>query len=80
MNDSFTLEEIIHARDRCASIVAKYGKKYLPIFERLEKEVENRKKQDALFQKAIQIDAQNVTQNGTQVKKRFSKNGCKSIV
>ncbi|MBL7681779.1 MAG: hypothetical protein JNK00_00345 [Flavipsychrobacter sp.] len=60
------LSEIKKARDKCARIVAKYGIRYLPIFERLEKEIAIREAQEKLFQKALEISTQIDTQIGTQ--------------
>ncbi len=68
MSDEITLSEIIEARDKVAWIIVKYGKRYLPIFERLDFEVEKRKKEEELLQKAITIGTQNGTQSGTHLK------------
>lgn len=62
-----TLEEIIKARDRCAKIIAQYGERYLPIFERLEKEIALRQEKQALMEKALRISGKTGTQNGTQI-------------
>ncbi|MCG8483566.1 MAG: hypothetical protein MJA31_09685 [Clostridia bacterium] len=65
-----TKEEIIAARDRCAQIIALYGERYLPIFERLENEIALLEQQQVLLKKAIclgnKIDTQSATQNATQ--------------
>ena len=46
---SFTPEQIIKARDYAALVVAKHGKAYLPLFERMEREVADlQNKEDAL--------------------------------
>ena len=63
-----TLKEIKIARDKCAQVIALYGEKYLPIFQRLEDEIINREKQNRLLEKAIKIG----TQNGTQLMVHFS--------
>lgn len=61
-----TLEEIIKARDRCAEVIAWHGEKYLPIFERLEKEISIRQEREKLLQRAVSIAQKIGTQNGTQ--------------
>lgn len=61
-----TLKEIIEARDKCATIIAKYGEQYLPIFERLEKEIEIRMERQKFLEKALYIATQNGTHFGTQ--------------
>ena len=38
MSDQLSLAQIKRAYHQAAKIVARYGDKYLPIFERLEKE------------------------------------------
>lgn len=70
MNSDIPLSEIIEARDKVARIIAKYGKRYLPIFERLDFEVEKRKKEEELLKKAIDIGTQNDTQSGTHFKSK----------
>lgn len=62
-----TLEDIIQARDKCAWVIAQYGEQYLPIFERLEKEVALRKKQDELLQRALKIGTRKGTPDGTHL-------------
>ncbi len=42
-----------------ANIVAVYGERYLPIFERLEKEYKNRKQKNVMLTKAISISKSN---------------------
>lgn len=75
MNDP-TLNQIIEARNRCAEIIAQYGERYLPIFERLENEISLRKKKQELLNRAISISlkngTQNSTQNGTQLMIQFN--------
>ncbi len=70
------LKEIIEARDKCAAIIAQYGEQYLPIFERLEKEIELRMERQKYLDKALEIATRNNTQNATQsdVKRSPSKN------
>lgn len=70
MSNEIPLSEIIEARDKVARIIAKYGKRYLPIFERLDFEVEKRKKEEELLKKAIDIGTQNGTQSGTHFKSK----------
>lgn len=67
-NKLITQEQIISARNECARIISVYGEKYLPIFERLEKEIAKREQQNQLLKKALKIG----TQNGTQIKIEFS--------
>ena len=43
MSDQLSLAQIKRAYHQAAKIVARYGDKYLPIFERLEKEYNDRK-------------------------------------
>lgn len=66
-----SLETMVQARNKCARIIALHGEQYLPIFERLEKEIVLRKQKDELLQKALKIGTQNGTQNGTQLRSRF---------
>lgn len=71
-----TLERIIEARNRCAEIIAKYGDRYLPIFERLENEIATQKEKQKLLNKAILLGSKNSThnstQNGTQLTNAFN--------
>ena len=61
-----TLHEITQARDVCAQVIAQYGERYMPIFERLENEIEVRQKQQGLLEKAIAIAGKNGSQNSIQ--------------
>lgn len=46
---TITPEQIIEARNYAALVVARHGEAYLPLFERMEREVANlEKKEDAL--------------------------------
>lgn len=63
---NYSLDELIRARDKSAEIVVKYGEKYLPIFERMEKEVELKRQKKKLLNKVHEIVTQNVTHIGTQ--------------
>ena len=65
------LDEIISARNECARIIATYGEQFLPIFERLEAEIEQRKKRIESYQRALQIGTQIGTQNGTHLTNSF---------
>lgn len=67
------LQDIIRARNKCADLIAKYGKAYLPVFERLENEIAVREKQQQLFNRALKISTQNRTHFSTQ-------NGCQEDV
>lgn len=60
------LDQIIKARDKCAGIISKYGTRYLPIFERLEKEIGLRQKELVLINKVHEIVKKNGTQIGIQ--------------
>lgn len=55
MSDQLSLEQIKRAYHQAAKIVARYGDKYLPIFERLEKEYNERKDKVKTLKRAIQI-------------------------
>lgn len=65
------LEKIIKAQNNCARIVTLYGERYLPIFERLENEVQERLKKQKLLKRAILI-GKNDTQNGTHLRGVFN--------
>ncbi|OEK01169.1 hypothetical protein BFP97_06435 [Roseivirga sp. 4D4] len=67
------LEKIKEARDECARIIALYGDKFLPIFQRLETEIEQREHQNKLLAKALKIGTQSGTHFGTQFKQQFYK-------
>ena len=67
-----TYDEIINARNRCALIVATCGEEYIPIFERLEREVEKIKSKQTLYQKALKIGTRNGTHGGTHCRSIFS--------
>lgn len=69
-DEEVSLQDIIRARDKCAYIIAKYGQQYLPIFERLEKEIEIREERQGYLDKALKIATPNVTQNATLTNKR----------
>ncbi len=66
------LNQIIKARNQCAEIIALYGEKFLPIFERLENEIAIREERQRLLDKAIMIGSKNGTQNGTHLAPRFN--------
>jgi len=55
MSDQLSLSQIKKAYHQAAKIVARYGDKYLPIFERLEKEYQNRKDKVKTLNRAIKI-------------------------
>ena len=61
-----SLNQIIEAHDRCAQIIVRYGAQYLPIFERLESEIEKRITEQATIERVIRI-AKNGTKNDTQI-------------
>lgn len=66
MQNEPTLNELISARNECAVIIAQCGEQYLPIFERLEREIANHKKRQELLSRALRISSKNGTQIGTQ--------------
>ena len=55
MKKNISEMNIKNAYIQAAHIVAKYGTKYLPIFERLEQELNERKNQSAVEKRALQI-------------------------
>jgi pantoate kinase len=67
-----TLDQVIHARNECANIIALYGEKYIPIFERLEEELEIRQKRMKLLRRALAISDKTGTQIGTQTGTQLS--------
>lgn len=64
--NSVRTKELEKARDECAKVIAQFGARYLPIFERLENEIINRQKEKDLLSKALRIASQNVPQIATQ--------------
>lgn len=48
-------EELQTAYHKIALVVARYGEKYLPIFERLEKEIEERKLKSDAMKRALRV-------------------------
>lgn len=61
-----SLQELINARNKCADIVARRGERYLPIFERLEREIKMKKRRQEMLDKAVKISIQNSIQNRIQ--------------
>lgn len=59
MSQDISLEEIIEARDKVARIIVKYGERYMPIFIRLDEEVEKRKEYNRYLEKVRRIAAGN---------------------
>lgn len=55
MSDQLSLAQIKRAYHQAAKIVARYGDKYLPIFERLEKEYHDKKARVKTLNRAIKI-------------------------
>ena len=55
MESDISEKKIEKAYIQAAKIVAKYGTKYLPIFERLEKELNKQKNQSAVEKRALKI-------------------------
>ena len=60
------LNDIIIGRNKCARIIAVFGGRYLPIFERLENEIIQRQKEQELLYKALQVSSKYGTHIGTQ--------------
>lgn len=63
----YSIDELTKARDRAAEIVTHYGVKYLPIFERMEREVQLKQEQERSLRRAQHIVTQNGTHSGTQM-------------
>ena len=59
MTKEISFSELKKAYLQSANIVAVYGERYLPIFERLEKEYKNRKQKDDILTRAISISKSN---------------------
>lgn len=55
MSNQLSLSQIKKAYHQAAKIVARYGDKYLPIFERLENEYQGRKDKIEALKRAIKI-------------------------
>lgn len=53
--DEITLEMLEEGLQTSARIVKLYGKKYLPIFERMHREVEDWKRGEFMLEKALHI-------------------------
>lgn len=60
---NISIDEVRQARDRSAAIVLEYGEQYLPLFERLDQELEQLLHKEKLLCKVQEI----VTQNGTPI-------------
>lgn len=67
-----SLDEIVSARNRCAQIIALYGERYLPIFERLENEIELRMNRQNLLERAIAIHNEKDRPKAGQLKNIFN--------
>lgn len=59
MTSDVSFSDLKKAYMQSANIVAIYGKRYLPIFERLEEEYKSRKQRNDLLTKAIRISKSN---------------------
>lgn len=55
MSNSVPIKQLMKAYQQAAKIVSIYGETYLPIFERLEKEYNNRIKQADALSRAIEL-------------------------
>jgi hypothetical protein len=55
MSDQLSLSQIKRAYHQAAKIVARYGDKYLPIFERMEEEYKKRVEHKNIVDKAKKI-------------------------
>jgi len=56
MSSDLPLDKIEKAYFQAAKIVARYGEKYLPIFERMEKEYHDKKDRVDAMNRAIKIN------------------------
>ncbi len=54
-HDNVSFVDLRSAYEIAASMVAKHGDKYLPIFERLDKEIQTRKQQEHIKAKALEV-------------------------
>lgn len=63
---NLTISALIQARNECAKIISECGEQYLPIFERLEKEIVMLEEREELLKRALMIGQKSGTQNGTQ--------------
>lgn len=68
-----TLDQIIYARDQCAEMIALYGEKLLPIFERLENEIKVRKKKKKYYKTIVCFKDGEVTGIGFLLKNEKTK-------
>ncbi|MEW8332985.1 MAG: hypothetical protein AB2692_18770 [Candidatus Thiodiazotropha sp.] len=55
MDDLISETKIETAYIQAAKIVSKYGEKYLPIFERLENELHERRKRSAIIKRVYEV-------------------------
>lgn len=62
MKNDITLDQLQKAHIQAAKVVSIYGEKYLPIFERIEKECIKRQRKIALLTKAQSIFNSNNTE------------------
>lgn len=58
MSEPLTLEKLLLVRSIAAQIVVRDGEKYLPIFERVDQEVEAMKARQTSLEKALMIAAE----------------------
>lgn len=68
-NSEITLPRLLAARDKVAHIIARRGeegKVFLPIFQRLDREVEAMIAREIALEKALKIGTRNVTLNEPQ--------------
>lgn len=52
---AYTPEQVVHARNFAALVVARHGEKYLPLFERMEREVANLEKKEDALARAVRL-------------------------
>ena len=54
-NRDISSEDLKIAYHQAAKLVAEHGEKYLPIFERLEKEMHNMQNKEAAIKRALEV-------------------------
>jgi len=67
--DELSMDELYDCYETLARIVKRYGKDYLPLFERVHKEIESRKSENRMVDIAHRVAKNNdksVTHFGTQ--------------
>lgn len=65
-----TFQDIVHAYELMAKIVTVYGDKYLPIFERLHREIKERQSRHTLLEIAEKISHRHLSTDNVFEKKQ----------